>query len=180
MRWGTARENRASVRMLAGLFDRTIPLLSVTIEAGAKPAGPWRPMCLSEYSNGGIVPTKLDELLRSAGDLTRLRILNLLREGRVCVCDLQQVLGLPQPTVSRHLAVLRHAGLVTDTRSGNRVLYSLAPAGSPQMKAFFEFLQECSRHDEIMKKDTRQLEEALRQGDCVVGEISNTTERVAT
>lgn len=123
---------------------------------------------------------RLDELLRAAGDPTRLRILNLLREGRVCVCDLQQVLGFPQPTVSRHLAVLRHAGLVDDTRSGNRVLYALAPADTPQMKSFFELLRECSRHDEIMEKDSQQLEEALRQGDCVVGEITNTTERVTT
>jgi ArsR family transcriptional regulator len=109
-----------------------------------------------------------------------MRILNLLRDGKVCVCDLQQVLGLPQPTVSRHLGVLRHAGLVADTRSGNRVLYALASADSPQMKAFFEFLQECSRHDEIMEKDSHLLEEALRQGDCVVGETTNTTERVRT
>lgn len=123
---------------------------------------------------------RLDELLRAAGDPTRLRILNLLRQGRVCVCDLQQVLGLAQPTVSRHLAVLRHAGLVSDVRSGNRVLYSLTPADSPQMKAFFEFLQQCSCYEEIKQKDSRLLESMLRQGECTTGEIANEMERIAS
>ena len=122
---------------------------------------------------------KLDELLRAAGDATRLRLLNLLRQGSVCVCDLQQVLGLAQPTVSRHLAVLRHAGLVTDVRSGNRVLYSLTPADSPQMKAFFEFLPQCFVFEGIMQKDSRLLESMLRQGECSATEITNTTETIA-
>lgn len=123
---------------------------------------------------------RLDELLRAAGDPTRLRILNLLRQGRVCVCDLRQVLGLAQPTVSRHLAVLRHAGLVSDVRSGNRMLYSLTPADSPQMKAFFEFLQQCSCYEEIMQKDSRLLESMLRQGGCTTGESANEMERIAS
>jgi ArsR family transcriptional regulator len=145
----------------------------------AREAGPEnrRAMCLFEYSNGGIVTTRLDELLRAAGDSIRLRILNLLREGRVCVCDLQRVLGHPQPTVSRHLAVLRHAGLVDDTRNGNRVLYSLAPADSPQMAAFFHFLRRCSCHEETMQNDSRLLEALHRQGQCAVGGVRNTTER---
>lgn len=123
--------------------------------------------------------TRLDEIFRAAGDSTRLRILNLLRHGSVCVCDLQQVLRFPQPTVSRHLAVLRHAGLVADARSGNRMLYSLAPANSPQMKAFFEFLQRCACHEEVMQNDLRSLESLLRQGECSVSEITNTTETIA-
>jgi ArsR family transcriptional regulator len=126
------------------------------------------------------VTATLDELLRAAGDPTRLRILNLLREDKVCVCDLQQVLRLPQPTVSRHLAVLRHAGLVADARSGNRVLYSLAPADSPPMKAFFEFLQKCSCHDPTMQNDSRLLEALLRQGQCAAEETTNTAERIAS
>ena len=54
---------------------------------------------------------RLAEILRAAGEPTRLRLLNLLRLGEACVCDLQVVLEIPQSTVSRHLATLRHAGL---------------------------------------------------------------------
>lgn len=44
----------------------------------------------------------LAAILKSAGEPTRLRILNLLRQGDICVCDLQAVLAIPQPTISRH------------------------------------------------------------------------------
>ena len=52
------------------------------------------------------------DLFRAFADPTRLRILNLLVEGEVCVCDLCGVLGEIQPKISRHLAYLRRAGLV--------------------------------------------------------------------
>src|SRR6187549_1282654 len=73
-------------------------------------------------------PPRVDRLFRAMSDPIRLRILYLLRKaaldawsdgrrerccgGEVCVCDLQRVIGAPQPTVSRHLAYLRRSGLV--------------------------------------------------------------------
>jgi ArsR family transcriptional regulator len=54
----------------------------------------------------------VDRLFRAFSDRTRLRILHLLQEGELCVCDLVSVLRVPQPTASRHLAYLRRAGLV--------------------------------------------------------------------
>jgi ArsR family transcriptional regulator len=111
---------------------------------------------------------RLDELLKAAGEVTRLRILNLLRQGTICVCDLQVVLSLPQPTVSRHLAALRHAGLVHDFREGPRVLYSLAPATSTQLRAFHQFLAEVCPGEPLLQKDVQALEKALEAGECVV------------
>jgi ArsR family transcriptional regulator len=122
---------------------------------------------------------RLDELLRAAGDATRLRVLNLLRKGSICVCDLQHVLSLTQSTVSRHLAVLRHAGLVVDARRGNRVLYSLAPADSAELQAFFEFLGKVCAADGKMESDLLLLESSLRQGECAAGESKNVLERIA-
>lgn len=123
---------------------------------------------------------RLDDLLRAAGDLTRLRILNLLRQGSVCVCDLQRVLGFSQPTVSRHLAVLRHAGLVVDARRGNRMLYSRTSANSAQKKLFFDFLDQSAVHEEVMQNDLQSLESLLRQGECSVSAVADTTERIAS
>ncbi len=56
--------------------------------------------------------TDLDALFRGFADPTRLRILNLLAAGELCVCDIVALLRLSQPTVSRHLAYLRRTGLV--------------------------------------------------------------------
>lgn len=111
---------------------------------------------------------RLAKLFKAAGEPTRLRILNLLRRGSICVCDLQAVLGLPQPAVSRHLAGLRHAGLVLDFREGPRVLYSLAPALTAQMKAFYEFLTQVCPEEQLLRGDLRALQEAMRNGQCVV------------
>ncbi len=109
---------------------------------------------------------RLDEVLKAAGEPTRLRILNLLREGDICVCDLQAVLGLPQHHVSRHLAALRHAGLVADERDGQRVVYSLSPADGPELKALQRLLRECCPVDEVLQADWRRLQQAVARGSC--------------
>lgn len=76
-------------------------------------------------------PTAADVLLTVA-EPTRLRILNCLAAAPLFVSDLQDVLDLPQPTVSRHLQVLRRAELVRDTPIAQFVLYRLRrDAGAP-------------------------------------------------
>lgn len=73
----------------------------------------------------------LVEVFRALGDETRLRILALLKDGEVCVCHIHGGLRLPQPTVSRHLAYLRRAGLVEARRDGVWMHYRLATPSSP-------------------------------------------------
>jgi len=70
----------------------------------------------------------VDHMFRAFADRTRLRILHLLAPGELCVCDLVRVLGGPQPKISRHLAYLRRAGLVTARKDGLWMHYSLSPA----------------------------------------------------
>jgi ArsR family transcriptional regulator len=113
---------------------------------------------------------QIDGFLKAAAEPTRLRILNLLRLGSVCVCDIQAIVGLPQPAVSRHLALLRHLGLVLDRRHGNRIFYSLAPATTPQMEALHRLVDACSSCEELLQNDLRTLGEALKHGQCAVSE----------
>ena len=61
---------------------------------------------------------ELEQLFKGLADQTRLRILNLLIHGELCVCDIQYVLESPQPNVSRHLTYLKNSGLVLDRRDG--------------------------------------------------------------
>jgi len=68
----------------------------------------------------------LDALFKGFADPTRLRVLNALVAGELCVCDLVDLLGMPQPAVSRHLAYLRRMGLVTATREWKFAHYRLA------------------------------------------------------
>lgn len=62
---------------------------------------------------------------KAFGDPTRLRILSLLANGPMTVNQITAEIGLSQPTISRHLGILREAGVVEDRREGQQVFYSL-------------------------------------------------------
>jgi ArsR family transcriptional regulator len=69
-------------------------------------------------------------------DETRLRIIDLLRGGERCVCDLTDALDAGQSRLSFHLKVLKDAKLVTDRREGRWAYYALAPDAFAQLEAF--------------------------------------------
>jgi ArsR family transcriptional regulator len=69
---------------------------------------------------------KPHDQLKALADPTRLRIAVLLSTGELCVCDLTEVLKLPQPTISRHMAKLKSAGIVVDRRAGKWIHYKLS------------------------------------------------------
>ncbi|MCK4572756.1 MAG: winged helix-turn-helix transcriptional regulator [candidate division Zixibacteria bacterium] len=62
---------------------------------------------------------------KAFGEPTRIRILRMLSDKEMTVGHIVKKVGLSQPTVSRHLAILREAGIVTDRRDGQQVFYSL-------------------------------------------------------
>jgi ArsR family transcriptional regulator len=69
---------------------------------------------------------ELSEIFKMLGDPTRLRIMRMLAEnGEICVCKIQEALGVGQSVVSHHMAALRHAGLVFHRRDGQRVMYRI-------------------------------------------------------
>ena len=84
----------------------------------------------------------LATVFKALGDETRLEILALLvSHGELCVCDLQQVLGIIQSKTSRHLQYLKHAGLLTDRRAGLWVHYRIAARLGPERKAIVAVLR---------------------------------------
>ncbi len=68
----------------------------------------------------------LAELFKVFGDSTRIRILFVLFESEVCVCDLAEELNMTQSAISHQLAILKHSQLVKGRREGKQVFYSLA------------------------------------------------------
>ena len=80
------------------------------------------------------------QLFKALGDETRLRILNLLARGELCVCDIVGVLDISQPKVSRHLAYLKNSGLVVDRREGAWNYYALVPGRSGVIGSILHWL----------------------------------------
>jgi ArsR family transcriptional regulator len=110
-------------------------------------------------------PPRADLLFRAFADPTRLRILHLLIPGELCVCDLVEVLRVPQPKVSRHLAYLRKAGLVLARREGLWSHYRMAPAVNPLQARLIECLSCCFRDLPELAADARKLR--LRRPDRI-------------
>lgn len=85
-------------------------------------------------SNRRAAVDELETLFKALADKTRLRILALIGNNEVCVCHIHDSLGLPQPTVSRHLAYLRKSGLVAARRDGVWMHYQIARSLSPVLQ----------------------------------------------
>jgi ArsR family transcriptional regulator len=73
------------------------------------------------------------EVFKAASDPCRLRILKLLKEGELCVCEIMTALKKPQSTTSHHLSILREAGLVKERRDGKWSYYRLADGAVNEM-----------------------------------------------
>ena len=99
----------------------------------------------------------LETLFKALADATRLRILALLQAGEICVCDIHGSLGLPQPTVSRHLAYLRKAGLVLGRKDGLWVHYRLATLPDPVAQTVMDAVNHALGHLDAGEKDRRRL-----------------------
>jgi ArsR family transcriptional regulator len=91
-------------------------------------------------------------------DENRLRLLNLMRGGEICVCHLQGVLQTNQPKISRHLAYLRRAGLVQARRDGKWTHYRLNKLPRNLKKILSETLF-CLRNEPQIKKDFQRLKQ---------------------
>ena len=106
-----------------------------------------------------------DKMFRAFADETRLRILHLLSKGEVCVCHLMSALSVPQSKVSRHLAYLKAAGLVSDRKTGRRRHYSLSPANSLFHRRLIACIGGCLDETPSLKQDLKRLA-AARRGSC--------------
>ncbi|TAL17783.1 ArsR family transcriptional regulator [bacterium] len=82
--------------------------------------------------------------LKALGDESRVRILWMLEERPLCVCEIQEALGLAQSTVSRHLQLLEEAGFVTSEKEGQWRNYKLNPSPIPAVSGLLSVVRLCA------------------------------------
>lgn len=98
------------------------------------------------------------EVMKALAHPSRLMIADALAGGERCVCELQELVGTSMPTVSRHLAQMRNAGIVSARREGNQVFYSLT---CPCVMRVFPCI------DEVLRNERERMAEAV---EVVVGD----------
>jgi len=109
----------------------------------------------------------LSETLKALADPNRLRILNLLGNQTLCVCDLEDILKLNQSNLSRHLAKLKQTGLVQGQKKGLFMYYSRRPVPAPYGPAM-EALFQTMAQDPTWEEDRLALNARLAcaEGQC--------------
>ena len=103
---------------------------------------------------------KLVRIYECLCDPTRLRLLNLLQPGPLCVCHFQDILREPQVKISKHLGYLRARGLVESEREGNWIVYRLPAKPSRELRANLACLQYCTREDPVFRRDLARLKKS--------------------
>ena len=106
---------------------------------------------------------QLADACKALGDRTRLRILALLGNNEVCVCHMHDSLGLPQPTVSRHLAYLRRSGLVAARRDGVWMHYQISRSLDPAVRAVVTAAVDALQQAPDATQDRRQFQRSFGQ-----------------
>jgi len=105
----------------------------------------------------------LEDVFKALADKTRLRILGLLGKDEVCVCHIHDSLGVPQPTVSRHLAYLRRTGLVAARRDGVWMHYHVSKSLDPVVQNVVNAAVEALRQLPATASDRKHFQRSYGQ-----------------
>ena len=108
----------------------------------------------------------LSRFLKAIADETRLRIVALLAHGELCVCHLEEALGLTQPNASRQLGILRNAGVVEHRKERSWVYYRLARQTDPQRRKLLESLVGGFPDRALFRRDVERLLTLRGPGAC--------------
>lgn len=121
--------------------------------------------CITTYIEGmaraAARPTfDLPRLFAALSDRTRLRLLNLMRDREVCVCYFVEILDQSQPKISRHLAYLRRAGIVSARREGKWIYYRIERPADPSVANILAATLLSFEVDKEMRADRTRLGKA--------------------
>jgi ArsR family transcriptional regulator len=109
----------------------------------------------------------LVKVFKALSDKNRLRILKMLQHKKMCVCELAAALGISQPSVSRHLSLMKDAGLVVDERNGPWIDYALCEEEiNFYARIIQSHLKEWINDDPKVKEDLRKIKSLKREELC--------------
>jgi len=108
----------------------------------------------------------LTRVFRALGDETRVRIVALLVHGELCVCHLEEALGLSQPNCSRQLGILKAAGIVDSRRDGTWVYYRITEQDHASVTSVIEVLARTFGAERALRSDHTRLKKNCGPAAC--------------
>ncbi|MCU1278777.1 MAG: transcriptional regulator [bacterium] len=118
------------------------------------------------YAAAAFEVTPMSRMFKALGDDVRLRIVALLSHGELCVCHIEEALSLTQPNASRHLALLRAAGIVAHQRRDKWVYYRLATQPNDDCQRHLKALVSSFAKKGVLGKDVERLLKVKGPGAC--------------
>ena len=109
---------------------------------------------------------QLTQMYKALSEDMRLRVVMLLTHGEICVCDLMAIFGESQSKVSRHLAYLKHSGLVRSKRVGTWMHYSLKEPLDSTIDAQLTFMKQQLSQLPVIRDDEQKMQDIMKQKLC--------------
>jgi ArsR family transcriptional regulator len=129
----------------------------------------------SFYVTCFFVMTNPVEFCRALADTTRWRVVRLVLEDALCVCELADLLGMPQSSMSSHVQVIRRAGLLESEKCGKWTYFRIAKAWRPLVRSLVKAFPEDPVAEEDAANKARRL--AVRESSCCQGPQKLATRR---
>jgi ArsR family transcriptional regulator len=107
------------------------------------------------------------KVFKALSDPNRIRIVKMLEERELCVCEVREVLDLSTSTVSKHLSILRDADLIVDSKDGKWVNYKLNDRSDLSLvRAQVALMKDSFKDDEQVRSDRKKLHSVNRESIC--------------
>jgi len=100
---------------------------------------------------------KQEKIFKALSDKNRIRIVKMLQKKSLCVCEIKDVLNLATSTVSKHLSILREAGLIVDWKDGKWINYKINPEPDALVSNALLYTQMQIEDDETIKSDRKKI-----------------------
>jgi ArsR family transcriptional regulator len=116
---------------------------------------------MAKYRNNSL--GEMTAVFRALGDESRARILMSLLEGELCVCRIIGLLDLAPSTVSKHLQILKAAGLINCRKDGRWIHYRLSEEGRSAANGVIDFVKTALKEDPLIRDDRKRLKQLKRE-----------------
>ncbi|HPR89375.1 MAG TPA: metalloregulator ArsR/SmtB family transcription factor [bacterium] len=112
------------------------------------------------------------DVLKALSDHGRLRILKLLENKKLCVCEITELIGLATSTISSHLNVLKNAGLIKDEKEGKWINYQMAENPDPFFRELWLVISKQLNLDSVVAEDKQRRADVDRLKICSSGKYA--------